>query len=230
MKYEKKLEAIALRKEGLSYKEINQEIHVSRSTLSHWLKDIPLSIKQKKRLYDRKLLGAYRGAKNRQLRRIKTTKITFDKAKKEFLRLYKNPLFLAGLLLYWAEGDKHKGEMVKFTNSDSSMIALMMKWFREICRVSEDKFRIGLHMHNLYIKSDLKTFWSAVTGVPTTQFHKIYIKKTSLRFRRNILYNGTCSIRIYDVSLFRKIIGWKEALLKYFNVAPRSSMDRTRDF
>jgi hypothetical protein len=94
------------------------------------------------------------------------------------------------------------------------MIKLMMEWFRKVCRVPEEKFRIGLHIHKLFCRKDVKNYWSKLTKIPLHQFHKTQIKPTSLRHRKNPLYNGTCAIRIESRDLFRRIKGWKLAFLK----------------
>jgi len=175
MKFPEKITAVKLRRAGFSYSKIFKEVKVSKSTLSHWLRDIELTPKQKEKLLKSREKSRYAGAKAQQLKRIKSTEEIITASKKEFYSLIKNPLFLVGLCLYWAEGDKHKQEKVKFTNSDEKMISLMMKWFREICNVPEEKFRIALHIHNLYTTKNIKRYWSEITEVSERQFQKIYI-------------------------------------------------------
>ena len=106
----------------------------------------------------------------------------------------------------------------------------MMKWFREICEVPETKFRIALHVHNLLISRKIKSHWSRLTDVSRKQFNKIYVKNSTLRQRRNVLYNGTCGIVVNNKNLFRRIMGWKLGLLNHFEISPCSSTDRTEDF
>lgn len=215
MKFKEKNRAIALRKSGKSYGEIIREIKVSKSTLSYWLREIKLTPEQDKRLYfEKKQKNAYRLAKLNQQKRIEKTKNIIRKAKKEFKSLYKNRLFLNGLMLYWAEGDKsERAEIVKFSNSDPAMIRLMMFWFRKICKVKNERFRVAINIHNLFSRKDVEKYWSEITEIPLYKFHKTQIKQTSLKRRRNILYNGTCSIRISDKDLFRRIKGWQLAFL-----------------
>lgn len=218
MKLKEKNLAIKLRKRGLSYSDILQKINISKSTLSMWLGDIKLTPDQQKRLLKGRDLSRYIGAKTRRKNKEETIKKIIKEGEKEFIHLVKNPLFLVGLALYYAEGDKHKGERVKFTNSDEKLITLMMHWFREICLVPEEKFRIALHIHSLHSKPNIKKYWIKITGIPEKRFNKIYIKKTSLRQRRNILYQGTCAIVINNKDLFRRITGWKIGLVKYFDI------------
>lgn len=216
MKLKEKLKAIKMRKFGKSYGEILKKVNISKGTLSLWLRDIKLTPEQQKRLYvTLQLENAYKGAKIKQEERIEKTKKIITEAQEEAIPLLKNTLFLSGLMLYWAEGDKSKTiEHVKFTNSDPAMIVFIMKWFRKICKVPENKFRITLHIHTLHCRKDVQKYWSQITGIPLCQFYKTQIKPTSLRHRKNKLYNGTCSVGIYNKNLFRKIEGWKLGFLK----------------
>lgn len=218
MKFDQKNHAISLRKKGISYNKINEHVHVSKGTLSLWLRDIELTNPQKTRLLLGREKSRYAAAQIKKKERIRRTKEIIERARLEYLELIKNPLFLTGLSLYWAEGDKAQ-ERVKFANSDEKMILFMMKWFREVCKVPENKFRVALHVHTLFTNKDIDDHWSRLTQIPKKQFYKIYIKKTSLKQRRNKLYNGTCSIVINSRELFRRIVGWKLALLDYFAIS-----------
>jgi len=226
MKLKEKFKAIKLRKAGKSYGEILKEVNVSRGTLSVWLRDIKLPPAQKKRLYiTLRRKNAYKGAKIQQEKRIERTKQIIAEAKKEAKYFLKNPLFLSGLMLYWAEGDKSKViEHVKFSNSDPAMIAFMMRWFRKICRVPEKKFRICLHIHELHCRKNIQRYWRKLTKIPLSQFHKTQIKPTSLKQRKNKLYNGTCSIIVFDKDLFRKIEGWKLGFLEEIDIKKEDNM------
>jgi len=220
MKLKEKIEAIRLRRLGKSYSEIRKKVKVSKGTLSLWLRDIKLTPEQEKKLYvELRQKNAYRLAKFNQRKRIERTNEIIKKAKKEISLYLRNPLFLAGLMLYWAEGDKsEEKEIVKFSNSDSAMVKLIMKWFRKICKVPEDKFRICLHIHELHCRKDIKRYWSQITAIPFSQFYKTQIKPTSLKLRKNKLYNGTCAITVQSRDLFRRIKGWKLGFLDKMNI------------
>ena len=202
--------ATKLRKLGRSYGEILKRVPVSKSTLSVWLRNIELTDKQKTVLLLGRQRARYAGAKARQQQRITRSTQIVEQSKKEIDHLYKKPLFVSGLMLYWAEGDKSDTlEHVKFTNSDPALIQLMMRWFREICAVPKEKFRITIHIHTLHCRPQIEKYWSNITNVPLNQFYKTQIKPTSLRQRRNVLYDGTCAIIVHNRDLFRKIKGWK---------------------
>ena len=218
MKENEKVLAIRLRKRGLPYGSIRERVGVSKSTLSLWLRDIDLSQNQKEKVLRGRELSRQIAAQKKRNARLSKTHETIERGRKEFPALIRNHLFLSGLSLYWAEGDKHKQEKVKFTNSDAAMIALMMRWFREVCGVPESKFRIALHIHNLHMARNTEAYWRKITRIPKQQFQKTFIKESSLRHRRNILYKGTCAIVVNSKDLFRKIMGWKLGLLDYFSI------------
>jgi transcriptional regulator with XRE-family HTH domain len=217
MKYMEKVKALKLRKNGLSYKEILKKINVSKSTLSTWLREIELTKEQKNQLLNKMERTRYEIAKRKVADRIRRTNTIIDEGKKEIEKYKNNSFFLIGIALYWAEGAKNPVESVKFSNSDEKMIILMMGWFRKICKVSEKRFRIHIHMHDLHCKKDILKHWAKITDVPLGQFYRSYIKHTSLGQRKNILYNGTCSIIVNDKNLFRKIVGWKLGLQKLYS-------------
>lgn len=218
MKTAEKTLATKLRREGKSYNEILQSTKVSKGTLSAWLRDVPLTKEQIEEKFSKRQKNIALIAQRKRITKIKIVKETKSHASKEVKNIYPDPLFITGTMLYWAEGDKSiDTEAVKFTNSDPKMIELMMHWLRTICLVPENKFRVALHIHSLHIKKDIIQYWSKITKIPVTQFHKTQIKKTALSFRRKPLYQGTCSIRVYDRQLFRKIMGWKNGLLEIFS-------------
>lgn len=130
MKNDFKQAAIDLRSSGLSYSEILKEIHVSKSTLSLWIRSISLTESQKERLKLKKVHNiANAQYKNRQ-RRIERTNLIKVKAKQEIQKVTKFDLLLMGVMLYWAEGVKQKdhdaSQGICFSNSDPYMLRLFL--------------------------------------------------------------------------------------------------------
>ncbi|MDD3088272.1 MAG: hypothetical protein PHP89_06900 [Candidatus Omnitrophica bacterium] len=214
MKFSKKVRAIKLREKGLSYAEIRKVIPISKSTLSVWLKDIKLSKQQKLRLSGLQATG-YIGAKKNQIMALSRHKEIRETAAREAINLLKDSFFVAGLMLYWAEGDKRSGG-VQFSNSDWEMVKLMMKWFRKFCSVPEEKFRIGLFIHTLHTRENCINFWSNITKIPINQFNKPYIKPAIFSNRKNKLYEGTCAIKIHSRDLMTRILGWLDQYKKNY--------------
>ncbi len=216
--WEKKDFVAGLRRRGLSYREIRGEIPftLSKSTISSWCKDIELTARQKNRLDQLFKDGSYRGrlagSKVTQTRRAKEVASIREAASSEISPLKKNEFKLAGLMLYWAEGNKKR--KVGVCNSDPELIRLMMKWFRNICCVSDYRFKVYLNIHSGQNESQVKQFWSSIIKLPVSQFGKSYIKREGTGHRKNILYNGTIKIEICDRNLLHKILGWIEGVVK----------------
>lgn len=220
MKYWERKELIVnLRHQGLSYGEIRQGIpfKISKSTVSNWCKDIELTEQQKERLDKLFKDGSYRGrllgSKANQTRRAREIAEIKEKARLEIPLLTKNEFWIAGLMLYWAEGNK--SQSVGISNSDPELIRFMMKWFREIFGVCDNKFKIYLNIHSGQNESKIKQFWSGIIDIPVSQFGKSYIKKEGTGHRKNILYNGTIKIQVCNSNLLHKILGWIEGITNH---------------
>lgn len=213
-KWETKETARDLRRSGLSYGEIREQIPVAKSTISAWCKDIKLNSAQLSYLNERHKANAYsaglKGAKSNQLRRFNEIEKIKNTAISEISPLNNGGFKIAGLMLYWAEG--YKSKKVGIANSDPRMISFMMDWFREVCKVPEEKFKLYMHLHSGQNELERKKFWAEITGIPFPQFGKSYVKKEGSGHRKNILYNGTLSINVCDRNLLHKILGWIEGV------------------
>ena len=214
-----KLKVRKLRKEsGYTFKEIGANFpFLSKSTISEWTRDILLAKNHKERIAQKELRGRtelFHHNEERRRMASRTSDLIISKAKEEIAGLEKRDLLIAGTALYWAEGTKKSRYTLEVANSDPKLIALMMRFFREILHIPEQKFRCGLMLHpGLDIKR-AESFWSSVTGIPLEQFNKTYIKapKSSAGKMHNTLYEGTVKVRIHDVHRKSQIKGYIESL------------------
>lgn len=219
MRWEIKEKVRNLRKEGLTYREIRKTFPLAKSTVSDWCKDIELTEEQKKKIGERQKEGAryasrIKGANTNALKRQKEIKLIKALARKEIKRnLTKMEFRIAGAMLYWGEG--RKSGSVEITNSDPKLIAFMMKWFREVCHISNKNFRAMLHLHSGQNELEMKKYWSGITGIPLEQFGKSFVKPEGSGYRKNILYNGTIKIRVCGSKigdLMYRILAWVEEI------------------
>ncbi|XOB40352.1 MAG: helix-turn-helix domain-containing protein [Candidatus Nealsonbacteria bacterium] len=212
-----KLKAKELRKKGLSVKTIQKRLGVSRSSVSLWVRDIQLTRKQLERLYLNKKTGALRGsiiaAMNATKRRRELTRKLIAQGKKEIGNISKRDRFIAGIALYLGEGSKTDGD-VSFSNSNPEAMKFMVSWFRAFCKAPEKRLRGSLYIHSNLDEKKSKRFWSEITEIPLSQFTKSYIVKNNPhRLRKTKHIYGVFRVKISDVNLHRKIMGWIKGVI-----------------
>lgn len=136
------------------------------------------------------------------------------KQKKTLPELIQYPLFITGLVLYWAEGAKTQ-ERFQFINSDPRIIQIMKDWLINFCNIPEERMNFRLYIHKIYAHEQCEKFWSKIIGIPVLRFQKTVYKPTPHRVKKNPNYKGCLRIDCGGVELFRKIMGWEEALVKH---------------
>ncbi len=218
-----KQKIIELRKSGLSYNQISTFSRIPKSTLSTWLKDIPLSDAAK----DKIALRTNETAIKKLIERNKNQTIVAEKkykeirksGEKESRKLLSDPLFLAGVSLYWAEGYKQgalgsKWKSLDFANSDSEMIRLMVKFFVKFFCLKKSEIRIQIMLHDPKMAAEAINFWHKLTGVPKENFIRtcVSISRASLQKRNKKLQYGTIHLRVNNVKHFFRLIGWIDGL------------------
>lgn len=213
--------ALKLRLAGKSYREIAKRLNVSKSSCSIWFKDLKLPppaqelLKEKGRTAKKQLLNFN---KRRTKAIINENQSIRQKALNEVNPLSKNRLKLIGAALYWAEGYKFKKQKatphICFSNSDPYMIALFLRFLREIIKIPEKKLRLVVHIYPSTDKKAAVNFWARVTNVPQDQFRIIrQISRASQRKRPfNSLPHGTLKLIISGRQRCFQIQGWINAL------------------
>ena len=215
MKLIEKEKARALRKKGHSINQIIKETNFSKASVSAWVRDVELTKIQKKKLSEKG--RSVESIEKRRINRISNENIKrqtiINTAKKDFTNISKEQLKLIGIILYLGEGGKTGRGMVRIANSDPLVIKMMMRFFREICNVSENKFRGHIHTFDHADIEKTKEYWSKISGISTKQFFKTYTKPSSASLqKRNTLPFGTFDIYVCDTRLFLTIMGWIEKI------------------
>lgn len=215
MKHIERQQAIELRKQGHSISDIASKIGVAKSSVSLWVREVTLDdstlLDLKHRSHSAIAIEKRRSARLKNEAKKRTAIIA--NASSEFGGMVSNrELWLAGIALYWAEGGKTR-RLIRFSNGDPAMIQLMMRFFREICAVPEEKLRGYIHIHPNLDATAAESYWSSLTGIPLTQFFKTYRKPNiSSEGKRQSLPHGVLDIYVLDTKLFYKMSGWIQSL------------------
>ncbi len=210
--------AIKFRREGKSYGEIGKILNTSKSTLSYWLKDIPLKEEYKKRFYNARVLNLAKGTKSQKERRLQEITRIIKNAEGEISKNISLESYrLFGAALYWAEGSK-KNEL-RITNSDPHLILFMVKWFEKILNISPITLKAYVNIYPQQNELQIKKFWSQLTEIPLENFGKSFIKPLNKNYKKNNLYYGTIQVRVpKGTNMRHRIFGWTKAVLRDISV------------
>ncbi len=218
---EDKQKAIELRKKGLSYKEIQMKINVSKSLLSGWFKYLELSPEEENflnlRMVERKDKGRISSIISNRNRRIAREVIVFEEAKKLFKNYKSQSLFLVGIALYWAEGSKRTGEF-QFVNSDPQMITFMDKWIKKFMNIETNKIKKRLFIHKIPGYENINLFWASILNIPQDSFEKTIFKPTQHSIKKNPNYKGCLRLSIPGIYNLRLMKAWQKLLIQYYDI------------
>ncbi len=203
-----------LRKKGTSYNQIAKKLGVGKSTARYWCKDVVLSQKLHNSIYTKRLEILSKGPRSSHERRKREIEKIRQDARSEIkFPLDEDTYKLFGAALYWAEGNKINDFTI--TNSDPLLIAFMTQWFCKIFDVTPYNFKAHLNIYPQQNDSDLKNFWSKITGIPLEKFGKSFVKPANKNYKKNTLYYGTIKVRVEKGTNFRhRVFGWINEVLK----------------
>jgi transcriptional regulator with XRE-family HTH domain len=203
---EDKQKALMMRKAGMSYSQIKEKIGISKSTLSGWLYNMPLSEERIRELRDFSPIRIEKYRNTMRLKKDARLEQVYRKISKDIGVMSKRELLLAGLFLYWGEGTKAQNSLVALTNTNPSMLKFFIKWLK-LFEIENKDLKIKLHLYSdMNIKESLN-FWSKELKIPLRQFYKSYIKKTSSKSitYKNGFGKGTCSVILGNRDLWEYI-------------------------
>ena len=175
-------QARRLRRAGLPLAEIAAALGVSKSSVSLWVRDVE---------FTGPVVRSARGRRRdpHALHRRKQGEIErlLEEGRARVGRLSEREFLVAGVALYAGEGTKRDGA-VRFANSDPRMIVFFCYWLRRFFEVDESRLRVRLYLHEGLDLAATIAYWSALTGVPPSQFVKPYraVPDPSIRHAKHV--------------------------------------------
>lgn len=224
MRLKEKIFAENLRKMGNTYAEILQKIPLlSKGTLSKWLSTMALTEAEEELLQERRKQRRHKGfasalhtnriRKNERLQNIRTS------AGKLFSNFSRDPFFISGIILYWAEGAKTT-ERVQFMNSDYRLVLLMLKWFEKYLDFPKSRIRVRLFSHKIYEHENHEQFWRKIIPLSSSCFLRTIYKPTPHTVKRNPRYRGCIRIDAGGVCEFHMISFLQQEFSRKYHLAP----------
>jgi len=205
-----------LRTDGRSYNEIAAQLSVSKSSVSLWVRDLPLPPKFQHVLNERRI------ANLRQFNDDRTARLSAETAAAaaEIGGLTDRELLIAGAIAYWCEGAKSKphrhAHWVTFINSDPSLVRFFLR-FLDVAGVSRADLILRVHIHENADADAAQRFWLESTGAQPEQFRSPVLKHhnpKTMRKNVGVDYHGCLRIDVRrSAALYRQIEGWASAAM-----------------
>lgn len=208
----KKDKAIYLRKnEGRSYNEICEKTGIAKSTLSYWLKDVPISKRYQKRLNNRN------PAKNASHKSHIKSGETWRNKNKDIRKSYQLEgrkeakgfnLHLTGCMLYWAEGSKCRNS-IKFTNTDLSMVEIFIDFLSKCYGITKSDMKIRCQSHVLseFSLTEVEEYWIKQLGLTKNNLSKGTTEQRIPK-KKSVKYPyGICTVIVNNTKILQQIYG-----------------------
>ena len=196
--------ALILRAKGMSYSQIKKELNVSKSSLSLWLNNHPLSAERILELQANSPIRIERYRETMRKKREKGFEVVYQKVKSDLGLLSDRDLLIGGIFLYWGEGSKTSPYCCSVSNTDPDVLKMFIKWLA-LFGVDKNKLHLSLHLYkDMNIKREVE-YWSKELSIPVSLFKRPYIKDSNLS---GLTYktgfgHGTCNVRYYNKSLWQ---------------------------
>lgn len=206
-----KEKAIAMRKAGASYKEISEKLSVSKSTLSNWFSSEQWSNSVKERLSEQNRKAASKRMKQIAADRNRRLCALYSKRRKEAQKIFSahkhDPLFVAGLMIYWGEGDsKLENGYIRVGNTDPDMLAIYKAFLFRFLPDAARKIRVYLVLYKDIDEQKAVNYWSKSVEIDVDKFYKsTYIDG---RHPSRRLTNGICTLSIASREYKEMIDEW----------------------
>ncbi len=191
-------------------KEIARLVHVSVSSVSYWVRDVPLTSEQRTELHRRMSANGRDAAAAGRRRAARDVRRSFQEHGRRRAQM-RIPLHVAGCMLYWAEGSKSRNS-VQFVNSDPVMARYFVEFLRAHFKVSDDAFRLdcNLFADHRARQREIEQFWLDTLGLPSSCLRKSTVNvysKHSKKKRRNRLPYGTVRVCVHSTRIIQSIYG-----------------------
>jgi hypothetical protein len=206
--------ALKMRRSGKSYREIHRALNVPISTLSDWFSNIGWSKDMAKKLAAQ--MQIHHTARIVELDKIRGQHLdrayedAVKEAKTDLDVLKYNPLFIAGLMLYWGEGDKATRSQVRLANTDPELIKLFVFFLKKVCNIPAEKIGISILTYPDIDDKLNRRYWSEVTSIPQEKFIKSILIQGRHKTKR--LGHGVCSVYVSSTYFKVKMLEWLKLL------------------
>ncbi len=198
----------------LTIDQIAERLALSRTTIYHWVGDLPIPPTPARKLAQRRAAAAT-SRKHRLLREA-----AYQDGRSEFRRLARHPTFRDFVALYIAEGSKRNRNSVAICNSDPAVLRVALDWMEEFTGATFD-YRIQYHADQDL--TELKEYWSAQLDIEPDMI-RLQRKSNSGQLRKRTwrCAYGVLTIRVNDTLFRARLQGWIDCVREAWLDSPVS--------
>ena len=206
--------AQALRRIGLSYGEIARIVPLSKSTLSIWCREVSLTPAQIAAI-TRRTASRVGVPRDTQRKRRGEVQALMGSARSKARTLLADPTFVAGVVMYWAEGAKTYRRLC-MSHSEPAALRLFISWVNTyLIPNPTGAFKVFLHAGNDVEAAE--EWWRVELGWPAARLNKPYIKPDGTGHRKNHLAYGVCAVDIdRSTNAFYETLSFVEVFRDHF--------------
>jgi hypothetical protein len=210
-KLDERERARALRAQSWTLLAIADELGVSKSSVSAWVRDVDFVPSPRNRGHP---AGPKHPMRVRKEAEIEQCRVEAD----EWVGLMsERDLTMFCLGLYAGEGAKTAGR-VSMANTNATFVRVLLVWLRREFEIVEERLRLKLYLHEGLDLEAAEAFWSGALDIPVAQFTRPYraVVDSSLRSRKHV--NGCVTVAYADTRLHRCVMARIEAITSRFDI------------
>ncbi len=206
-----KPQAIELRRNGNSLRNVAKVLNIPKSTLSGWFRDITLTPEQQlvlRKNWLENLRNARRKAvvwhNQQKVARLKEAEQLAMKTLESINISNLNILELALAMLYLAEGAKSAGTLLG--NSDPLILKFFVAALEGVYCIDVSKISAELHLRADQNPEEMKRYWSRELNLPLDNFKSVSIDKRTAGSPTYPTYKGVCVLYCGNIALQRRLV------------------------
>jgi len=201
--------ALEWRRNGMAIGEICEKLSLGKSTVYHWIKDIPIERTEKQ------TEGQKAGTKAMQQKYAKIRNDSYNEALNEASKRLQDHSFRDFVMLYLTEGYRRTRNCVSVSNSNLCLMRLAAKWMRQL---SEKEISYAIQYHVDQDLDELRAYWSEGLGIEAERI-KFQRKSNSGKMdkRKWRSQYGVLTARVSDTVLRSKMQAWMDVLQDEIN-------------
>ena len=209
-------QAIAFRRRGFTYAEIAKICDVSKSTVSNWLSNEHFSQAVKE---ENTTKAGRENAKRiallnkaRKAERARRYSEAVRSAETEYKHYRKDPIFMAGVMLYLGVGDRNQENIVRLSSARPEVHRLFISFAVQYLGAPKDKVKFWLLLYPDHKEVAAMKYWSRKIGLSVAHFYKNQVVPG--KSKSQTLQYGVGNTIIGSTVLKHKLDRWVELARK----------------